>query len=348
LKKGKVLFSNSQPPVSVIIYAKSESVNLQNFLPSVLEQDYPEYEVIVVNDDSTDYSENVLRGMQNQYKHLYYTYIPQGTKNLSRKKLGLTLGIKAARYGVLLFIDADTHPVSEKWISCMARHFNNKNAVVLGFSALEKHQGIKYKYAAFDYFTTNLQMISMAMFKIPYGADGKNLAYSKEYFDANKGYSRHRHLQAGEDDLFINEIATKENLVTEMSPESITITSWEEMFDWKHSKINRAMTSNYYKIAPRRFCRIELWSRIFFVFSVFACIFYNFCNILLPIVAIIASIVWLFSQLFVINKTAGYLKLEKFYFLFPFFNVLQSVINIYFYIYRFFGGKNYYIWKYEN
>ncbi|MDR2086868.1 MAG: glycosyltransferase [Dysgonamonadaceae bacterium] len=347
IRKNKIIFPNLQPPVSVIIYARNEATGLQAFLPSVLEQDYPEYEVIVVNDDSSDNSENILKRLQAQYPHLYYTYIPQGTKNLCRKKLGLTLGIKAAKHATLLFTEADSRPVSSNWINCMSRHLNGEKTIVLGFSALERRNALKHKYAAFDYFFVNLQMAAMALLKIPYGANGRNLVYRKEYFDSQKGYSRRRHLPVGEDDLFVNEIATKENLAVELSPESLVFAQWDEMFDWKCAKISRVTTQHFYKKLPVFLWRIELWSRLFFTAAFFVCLFYNIRNIILPLSAILALSGRLFSQLFVINKTAAYLKLEKFYFLFPFFDIMQPIVNIYFYIYRLFERKTNYVWKYE-
>jgi glycosyltransferase involved in cell wall biosynthesis len=347
IKKNKITFSSLQPPVSVIIYARNKALRLQAFLPSVLEQDYPEYEVIVVNDDSSGNSEEVLKRLQAQYPHLYYTYIPQGTKNLSRKKLGLTLGVKAAKHAALLFTEADSRPVSRNWITCMSRHLNDEKTVVLGFSTLEQHKALKHQYVAFDYFFLNLQMAVMALLKIPYGASGRNLLYRKEYFDSQKGYSRYRHLPAGEDDLFINEIATKENIAVELSSEGLVFAQWDEMFDWKYLKISRTATQPFYKKMPLLFWRIELWSRIFFMAAFFICLLINIRNIVLPLFAILAFSIRLFSQLFVINKTAACLKLEKFYFLFPFFDIMQPIVNIYFYIYRLFEKKTNYVWKYE-
>jgi glycosyltransferase involved in cell wall biosynthesis len=347
IKKGKITFPESNPPVSVIIYAKNETENLQNFLPLVLEQDYPEYEVIVVNDDSSGDSEDVLKRLESQYKQLYHTYIPQGTKNLSRKKLGLSLGIKAAKYDVLLFTEADSRPTDKKWIKSMAKHFSRKKSIVLGWSVFEKQGGVIAKYIAFDYFFSNMQMIAMALLHRPYGANSRNLAYKKEHFTAQKGYSKHRFLQMGEDDLFVNEIATKDNIAVELSPESIITIKQEGIFEWKEMKINRAITQAFYKKGQVIFWRIELWSRFFFLASVVACAVYDFWNIWLPSAALLAILLRLFSQLFVINKTAGGLGLKKFRVMIPMFDLIQPFVNICFYMYRLFGNYKKYTWKYE-
>ena len=345
IKKGIISTPNSQPPISIIICARNEAENIQKFLPLILEQDYPTYEVIVVNDNSTDDSEDILKRLESKYKHLYHTYIPQGTKNLSRKKLGITLGVKAAKYDTLLFTEIDSHPIGKNWVANMARHFSDKKTIVLGFCAFEKQKGFLSKFASFDYFFSNLQMIAMTLLKQPYGANGRNLAYQKSHFDSQKGYSKHRFLQMGEDDLFVNEVATKRNIAVELSPESIIATQREGLFEWKDIKINRAITKRFYKKGPVLFWRLELACRFFFAASFMACFIYGFWNIILPASALLAFIIRFLSQLFVINKTAGYLKLEKFYFTIPLFDFMQPFVNTYFYIYRLLKGKKNYTWN---
>ena len=342
VKKGIIPVSNSQPAVSIIICAKNEAENLQRYLPTILEQDYPTYEVIVVNDNSTDDSEDVLKRLEAQYSHLYHTYIPQGTKNLSRKKLGITLGVKAAKYDTLLFTEIDSRPMSKRWIANMARHFSDRKTIVLGFCSFEKQKGFLAKFSSFDYFFSNLQMISMTLFKQPYGANGRNLAYSKKHFDSQKGYSKHRFLQIGEDDLFVNEVASKRNITVELSSESIIKTKREGLFEWKDIKINKAITKRFYKKGPVIFWQIELWTRLFFAASFIACLVYDFWNIALPAAALLAFIIRFLSQMLVINKTAKLLKLEKYYFSILLFDWMQPFVNLYFYIYRLFKEKKNY------
>jgi cellulose synthase/poly-beta-1,6-N-acetylglucosamine synthase-like glycosyltransferase len=347
VETGKITFSNAQPAVSIVICAKNETENLQAFLPSILEQDYPSYEVIIVNDDSTDNSENALRRMENQYENLYYTYIPPGTKNLSRKKLGITLGIKAAKYDVLLFTEADTYPVGEKWISKIARHFSGRKNIVLGFCAFEKRSGFLNKFAAYDYFVSNLQTIAMALAKIPYGANGRNLAYHRSHFDSQKGYSKHRFLQPGEDDLFVNEVATKENVAIELSPESVVYTRRDGLSEWKDFRMSRAVTHPFYKKGSVFIGQFEQWSRVFFIASFVACLVYDFCNPILYAAAILTFTSRIYTQFSIINKTAGYLKLEKYYSTLFFFDLIQPFVNLYFYFCGRFRGKKNYTRKFE-
>ena len=131
-KKQSSEEDNVQPSVSIIICAKNESNNLQSFLPLIFEQEYSDYEVIVVNDGSFDDTVNILKDFQSKYNNLYVTNIPEDVNIIRRKKLALTVGIKAAKNEILLLTDADCRPSSKHWISKMVSQFKPGTEFVLG------------------------------------------------------------------------------------------------------------------------------------------------------------------------------------------------------------------------
>jgi glycosyltransferase involved in cell wall biosynthesis len=333
VSQNKIKFQSVQPPVSVIVCIKNQYYNLDYFLPALLGQDYPEFEVIIVNDGISDQNENTLTLLKSQYSNLYSTYIPDGTKSISRKKLGLTLGIKAAKYDLLLFTEADSHVRSKDWISLMSRHFCDKKSVVLGFSAKEETNTFFSKFIAYDYFFSNLQMFSSALFKHPYAGYGRNLAYAKNHFKAQKGFFKYLALLTGEDDLFVNEIATGDNTAIELSPESVTLTELNK-YEWRNQKLDLAVTKRYYKHGPIAFWRLESISRIGFLIGVITCLSmsfsYPFLHLILPAIAFSYFLIRLFTQIFVINKTAERLKLKKTYITTPLFDLIQPFISAYF------------------
>ena len=123
------------PAVSVIVCARNEHENLHNYLPSLLSQDYPNYEVIVMDDSSEDDTEILLERLSRQHSNLYHTFVPKGARVLSNKKLALTIGIKAAHHDYILLTDADCRPESKYWIREMMQGFAQTNTeIVLGFS----------------------------------------------------------------------------------------------------------------------------------------------------------------------------------------------------------------------
>ena len=327
-----------QPPISVILSMKKSQYDLSRFLPILLEQEYPAFEVILVTDGISDADEETLIRLKKQHPNLYSTHVPEDTKNISRKKLALTLGIKAAKYDKLLFTEPDSRIQTKDWISLMARRFSDKKTIVLGFSALENTKGLLHKYMAYDYFFSNLQMISFALFGHPYAGNGRNMAYARKHFVEHKGFLKYRTLQQGEDDLFISEIATGENTAVEFSAQSIALTEMSN-YDWKRQKVNQMATQHFYKRGPVAFQRLETFLRIVFFIALIACFIWglpyaSLSSLLLPGIALACFIVRFSSQWMVINKTLESLRLEKFHLMILLFDLFQPVVNSYFFMYR--------------
>lgn len=331
----------NMPPVSIIIYAKNESVNLQKNLPAILTQDYPEYEVIVVNDVPSDESEDVLKRLEAEYKHLYHTYIPESAKYLSRKKLALTVGIKAAKHDVLLFTEASCRPHTIGWVRSMAKNFVPGKSFVLGFSAYVHHKGFMHKLIAYDNLIMGLQYLSSALAKSPYSGNGRNLAYLKEEFFKRKGYYKTLNLHAGDDDLFVNEAATKDNTVVEYSIDSLTEIDEIESFSvWKEMKVSRAATRRYYQ--GWALTRYRFDTVIYFLFLIVTglCIYLGVIgNPMMAAVGAFLYILLMLSKTIVFYKSAKLLQQKPIAYLLPILEVITPLFNLYVRIYRSFRGK---------
>ena len=211
IKKGKVKYLTNQPPVSIVICARDEEENLRKFLPFIMEQNYPEYEVIVVNDGSMDNTDDYLSLMTKQHPNLHTTFVPIGATNVSTKKLGLTLGVKAAKYDFILFTDADCMPEGADWISSMVRNFTPTTEFVLGYGGYFKRKGLLNKLIKYDTLFVAIQYLGMAAAHRPYMGVGRNLAYRSDTFFRLKGFATTLHVQSGDDDLMVNRGATSEN-----------------------------------------------------------------------------------------------------------------------------------------
>lgn len=251
--------------VSVIICARNEEENLEKFLPSILEQEYPKYEVIVVNDCSEDESEFVIRRLQNKYKHLKTTNIKKDDKFNHSKKLAITVGVKAAQYENLIFTDADCKAESTKWIETIQRNFSNDKEIVLAYGGYLTEKKLVNNIIRFDTLFIALQYLTFALARKTYMGVGRNLAYKKSLFFKNKGFAGHYHIDSGDDDLFISQAATKKNVAVEISHESITRSEAEKSFtDWFKQKRRHISTGTLYKFGTkwRLFC--ENFSRISF------------------------------------------------------------------------------------
>ena len=260
--QGEDAPGSGNPPVSVIICAKDASQELAENLPCILEQDYPQFEVIVVNDNAAAPISNELETMQRRYPNLYLTFTPDSARYVSHKKLAVTIGIKASQHGWIVLTESNCRPKSREWLKAMARNFTPGTDIVLGYSFLID----KRKMHVFDHFFHTIRFLALAAIGKPYMGTGYNLAYRKELFFKNKGFSSHLNLQRGEDDLFVNEAARRGNTKTETSPEAcMEITSGNLRQRWKEEKLNRAITSQYYKGGQRYLLGLETASRFIFL-----------------------------------------------------------------------------------
>ena len=235
-------------PASIIICAKNEDHNLPEFLPLILSQDYPDYEVIVVNDCSWDNTAEVLREFEKKYSHLKVITINEDIKHSHGKKFAIMVGIKGAKNEHLLFTDGDCKPLGNQWIKYMISNFSNDTDIVLGFSKYEKLPGFLNKIIRFDTFQIALQYLSFAKAGTPYMGVGRNLAYKKSLFFKHKGFATHYHIESGDDDLFINQSATSSNTQVEFSAESFTVSRVKQNWkDWVEQKRRHITTWKEYK-----------------------------------------------------------------------------------------------------
>lgn len=235
-------------PVSVIIAARNEAGNLENNLPLILQQDYPDFEVILANDRSYDGTADLLKELQNRYSRLRVVNIPEGDKYRHGKKFALTMAIKAAGYDTLLFTDADCKPRSAAWISSMMGGYGADTEIVLGSSPYERGSGLLNAFIRYETFYTAASYLSFALAGIPYMGVGRNLSYKKALFFKHKGFARHLHLKSGDDDLFVNQAANRKNTRIVFSTEGQTLSKAERTWgDFFRQKRRHQSVGKYYK-----------------------------------------------------------------------------------------------------
>ncbi|OJJ15213.1 hypothetical protein BKI52_39375 [marine bacterium AO1-C] len=248
--------SNDQPgtgqaaaSVSVVVCAHNEYQNLQKLLPGLLTQKFDNFEIIIVDDRSTDGSSEWLHKQSTLHSRLYVVSVSETHPNWNAKKYALVQGIKQATHEVILLTDADCEVVSPHWIQHMIRPFaNTAIKIVLGFSPYFKMKGNLNRFIQFETFFTAVQYLSFTLWGKAYMGVGRNLAYRKELFQNGKIIEKYKSVTGGDDDLLINQLATSENTAICIHPKahmkSIPKTSWK---DWYQQKIRHLSVGKYYK-----------------------------------------------------------------------------------------------------
>lgn len=255
-----------QQPVSVVICARDEADNIVKNLPGVLVQNYKtSHEVILVNDNSFDDTKYLIEELKKTFKNLVPVELTQEAKLIAGKKFPLSMGIKSARHETLLLTDADCVPASENWMQKMQDGYDQGIEVVLGYGAYNKNKGLLNKIIRFETFHTALQYMSYALAGIPYMGVGRNLSYKKDVFIRNKGFSSINQIPGGDDDLFINKVATKTNTTIVIDPEAHTLSEPKQTWgEWITQKTRHYSTAKYYQRKHKLF--LGLYSATQFLF----------------------------------------------------------------------------------
>lgn len=245
--------TTDKPPISVIVCAKNEDQNLEQFLPSILKQDYPNFELVLINDSSTDNTLKVMQRFKASHDHVKIVDVKNIEAFWGNKKYALTLGIKAATHNHLLFTDADCQPVSNQWISEMGKSFSKDHQMVLGYGAYAKvKNSFLNKLIRFETLMTAVQYFSYCRLGQPYMGVGRNLAYTKDLFFEARGFMDHMHIKSGDDDLFVNQIASDKNTAICLSKNSFTESIPKKTYsEWVFQKRRHISTATHYKTPHR-------------------------------------------------------------------------------------------------
>jgi glycosyltransferase involved in cell wall biosynthesis len=252
--------------LSVIVCAKNEAKNLKENLPSLLNQNHPNFEVVLVNDGSTDDSLEVMTSFKTSHPNVKVVDVKSIEAFWGNKKYALTLGIKAATNDFLVFTDADCKPNSQNWLSTLSSEFSNEKSIVLGYGGYaKKKSSLLNQLIRFETVFTALQYFSYTLLGQPYMGVGRNLAYRKELFFNNSGFSSHMSLMSGDDDLFINAIATSTNTAVSLDQESFTISKPKTTFrSWFLQKRRHVSTATFYKTRHKLLLSVFYSSQLLF------------------------------------------------------------------------------------
>ena len=285
-------------PVSVIICAKNELDNLKRNLSVVLEQKYPVFEVVLMDDHSSDGTLKFVKELQKKYKHLKYYKASDSIKNKEGKKWALAEAVSMTLYEKLLLTDADCRPSSLSWIEIMSSHFTAKNEIVLGIGQYIPKGKWFDNLIQYETSITAFSYLGFALKNRAYMGVGRNLAYSKRIFKPD--YFEKENIASGDDDLFIQAAAKHDNttICTEIKAQTLS-ESPSSYSDWISQKQRHFSTAFYYK--PSVKIRLGVLKLSFYApnFLILLLLALNYHTTLVISIAVIRWIFWLtiFSRL---------------------------------------------------
>ncbi len=335
---GKFSFSTTKKkdyrslPVSIIICAKNEADNLKQHLPAIAAQNYSNYELVLVNDASSDDSLSVMQAFKSNYSSdkLSIQTITIDNKAYRGKKDALSIGIQAATNEYLILTDADCQPNSNNWLNEITSYFSDTKEIVLGYGAYQKNKNsFLNKLIRFETLLTAIQYFSFAKIGHAYMGVGRNMAYKKSIYNKVDGFNNHTHISSGDDDLFIMEASTKQNTVICFTNKSFTISKPETSFKkWIHQKSRHITTANHYKYLHKILLGLFYLSQLLFWLFAVLLIIFNINPTLSILLILFRFLIWYL----IIGRSARLLHEKDLVIFAPLFEISIIFMQLYIYI----------------
>lgn len=233
--------------MSVVIASHNNAYELEKNLPAMLEQVYPNFEVIVVDESSTDETDDVLKRLKSQYSNLYTTFIPQSSHYLSRRKLALTVGVKAAKKEWVAFVDVASRPADSHWLANMAQHATDEHDIVMGYANYDDETN---RYYRFRQLLNAARNIRKAQCSTAYASGGCAIAMRRRVFMDANGFQKNLEYLRGEYDFLVNEYAKPGRVAVAI--EAVIVKDAPSKKSWINDNL-------YYMETRRHLRRSKLW-----------------------------------------------------------------------------------------
>ena len=250
-KKKSDSAPDSLPPVSVVLTAQNDGEWLKTNLVYLLEQDYPDFEVVVVDNMSKDETQYVLKILSENYPHLKIVPLTENANGYRGKKYPMSMGIKSAKNDILLFADPNCRPIdltNFRWLREMVSgYLGDKTEIVLGYCGLQPKNSPFNWLQQYDNLDYSVEYLGAAIMHRPFTGNGRNLSYRRSMFMKKRGFIYHYSIPDGVDDMFVNQNCTSRNTSVVLTPDSFTLVEpMPTVAQWHSYRKHRTVTHKYY------------------------------------------------------------------------------------------------------
>ncbi|MDE7426312.1 MAG: glycosyltransferase [Muribaculaceae bacterium] len=286
------------PEASVIVCCRDENELLEELLPTLLTQEYaPGYEVIVVNEGENSLLETLVADFQIHYPNLYLAHTPDGARNLSRKKLAITLGIKAARYPVAVITGAQALIHSTRWLASIMAPFADEDiemSVAPVMPDAESDTDFGRRTRAFDTTVDTVIWLNSALRHRPWRAHSLNMAYRRSLFFRAKGFARSLNKHQGDDDIFVNQVATRRNTAVVLDSDALVYYhAGGGASQFMAERATRIFTGRFTRRSPRRISALNFWLLWLWTGITALAVYLDFNNIATLVVTLLLTLILL-------------------------------------------------------
>lgn len=324
--KDRLLFKQ---PVSVVVFTGDTFSNLKENIQQILDQDYEDFELLVVNNSGDEEIELYLESMSKQYPNLQVVNINDKLNFFKGRKFPISIGIKSAHNDIVLLTEPICKPVDRQWIDTMQGNFSRLTDVVLGYSTYPSFSGFFHKLVRFDNMFSGMKYLSLAMNGIPYTGNGRNIAYRRSLFLKKKGFINHYQISEGDSDFFVNRASSAKNTRVEISHVSHTIyNSYIKYRSWIRDKKRELLSLKNYKLKHKILVFSYSFSYILFLAALITLLSFNYYMYFVLGIFLIR----LLSQLFITKKCMNQLNEKELLLISP---LLELILLVSFFLIRF-------------
>lgn len=322
-KKHPNCEKNVNTPVSVIVYSKNEQEKLKGFLQQFEKQTHVNYELILINNASSDDTRYIFEDYQRTHPNVSIVNVVNNENFWGSRKYALTLGIKKAKFENLLFTTVASHFESKNWITENIGLFGGANQIVLGHSYFNNKKGFLNHLVRFSELMSNIQNYGWGSVFKPYQGSQHNFGYAKSLFFQSNGFSDHMSIFQGAEDLFLKRNATFKNVILATNTNSLVKKEApNSLSQWINYKVAQKKISKHYKFVNKLNIKLFSFSQfVFFVLAILACVFFP-SGIVYGVIA--------FRYLLagaVMVKSAIKLHDSKVIYFFPFMEIVNSIMQ---------------------
>lgn len=340
------------PKASVVIFVASEDDELDETLGQLMNQSYPDYEVILIFESVAETAAMLAEKYCGKYPNLYITFIPPGSHNLSRRKLAQTVGIKAAKGDVVVISGSNIDSFPEYWLENMMRPFHDASRncdISLGYThyPIDDLHGIWKWYREFDFMMIDARWISAALNRRPYRGSGKNMAFRRSLFFEHKGYSSTINLQNGDDDLFVSELSTPGNTEMILDPATILFSRWYKSGNrmWKEEKEQYDFTRRWLPKRPFVMAGCSSATQWVVLGACVAAAITGWSMVIPPVIAAVILLSFWGVEIAYYRRCATKLRNTRLWWSVPVFLLARPIVNFFFRCSRHSTRKHNYTWQ---
>ena len=245
--------SSPCPPVSVVLTAQNDAEWLKTNLVYLLEQDYPDFEVVVVDYMSKDETQFVLKILSENYPNLKVVPLAGNANGYRGKKYPMSIGIKSAKNDILVFADPNCRPIdltNFSWLrQVVSAYADPKTEAVLGYCAIQPKPGPFNWLQQYDNLAHSVEYLAAAIMRHPFTGNGRNLSYRRSLFMRKRGFIYHYSIPDGADDMFVNQNCNGNNTRVVLTQDSFTVVEpMNTLAQWHSYRKHRTVTHKYYSL----------------------------------------------------------------------------------------------------